>query len=55
MNLVRDILIELEKRNFEQEYSELEIDGYESEEIMYHIRLLLEAKLIHAFGTRHQD
>ena len=47
MNLVRDILIELEKRTFEQEYSELVVDGFGSEEIMYHIKLLYEAGLIH--------
>jgi len=48
INLVREILIELEKRTFDQEFSDLVIEGHNSEEIMYHVKLLYEAKLIHA-------
>lgn len=45
--LVREILIELEKRTFGQEYSKLVIEGHNSEEIMYHVKLLYKANLIH--------
>ena len=48
MNLIRDILMELEKRSFDEEYTELIIEGYSTEDIMYHVKLLHEAHLIHA-------
>ncbi len=48
MNLAREILMELERRTFAEEYSELVIEGRNSEDMMYHIKLLNEAGLIHA-------
>ncbi len=47
-DLVRQILLKLEARSHDEEYQLLSIDGYSEEEIMYHIKLLYEARLIDA-------
>lgn len=49
MDLVRQILFELEEAEFDGGPRTLNIEGYSSNEITYHVMLLAEAGLIQAF------
>lgn len=49
MDLAREILFEVEKYSEPDGYVDIKIDGYSSEEISYHIKLLFQAELIEAF------
>jgi hypothetical protein len=48
MDLVRKILLEIERQPFTHGKITLEIEGYSREEISYHVLLLSEANLIEA-------
>ena len=48
MNLVRQILLEVEKQPFTGEWVDLELEEYTPEEITYHVIILYEAGLIQA-------
>jgi DNA-binding Lrp family transcriptional regulator len=51
MDLVREILMEIEKGG-PSTLGEVHIEGYSSEEVSYHVRLMGEAGLIEASGTQ---
>jgi hypothetical protein len=48
MDLVRTILLELEKRPFHTAYTRLEIEGYDDETLLYHVMIMAQAGLIEA-------
>lgn len=50
MNLARSILFKLEKRQDYVGFTDLEIEGYSSDKISYHVMLLSEAGLIEAMN-----
>ena len=53
MDLVRAILLEVEKHSDGFAPCELEIDGYTPEQIAYHAYIMGEAGLVHAIDTTH--
>jgi len=55
MDLIRKILIELEKKDYEGIWHELKIDNYSLEKINYHVMLLAEANLIKAQNLSDHD
>jgi hypothetical protein len=46
MNLVRAILLDIETMNQDSANEELMIDGYDNDQIVYHMSLLVEAGLV---------
>lgn len=48
MELIRKILMELEKRSFEEMSKEVVIPGYDQKTISFHLWLLVDARLISA-------
>ena len=48
MELIRQILLEIEKRPYDQGLIDLEIPGYTSSQVSYHVLLLKDAGLIEA-------
>jgi len=48
MNLVRAVLLEVEKLPHDYGFHDIEVEGYAPEEVTYHVRLLHEARLIEA-------
>ncbi len=52
MDLVRRILLEVEKTQYPGGPHELSIEGYAKEEVTYHIELLKEAGLLLAMSTK---
>jgi hypothetical protein len=48
MDLVRQILFEIEKRPMEQDEVDVTIEGYSTDEINYHLIILIDAALIRA-------
>jgi hypothetical protein len=50
MDLIRKILQAIETYPVPDDFIELTIEGYESENIAYHVKLLAEAGLIHAIN-----
>lgn len=48
LDLVRKILLELEKARFQPGWIDLEIDGYSPEQVAYHVALLADKGLIEA-------
>lgn len=48
MDLIRAILIEVEKLPFDAGFHDISVSGYSEEEIAYHVRLAHEAGLIEA-------
>jgi len=55
MDLVRDILIEMEKWTADQRGGEIEIEGRAPEEITYHLGLMHQAGLIKALDASSFD
>ncbi len=49
MDLVRNILLEIEKHPYDGGWVEISIEGYSTEEITYHLLLLNEAKLVEVY------
>jgi hypothetical protein len=50
MDLIRKILLEMEKAPFSEGWLELKLEGYDKNDISYHIMLLHEAGLIEAIN-----
>ena len=48
MNLVRQVLLEVEKQPFTGSWIDLDIEGYTPETVTYHVMILYEAGLIEA-------
>ena len=46
MDLIRTVLLEIEKRDWAHCHDEIKIDGYTEEQISYHLKLLTEAGLV---------
>ena len=46
MDLIRTLLLEIEKRDWEQSSDPIQIDGFSEEQIHYHLGLLTDAGMI---------
>lgn len=55
MDLVRKILLDLEKHEHGRAPSQLEIEGYSQEQIGYHVHLMDEASLLRAADVTHRQ
>lgn len=53
MDLVRQILIETEKRSVNSADYDVKIEGYSSEEIRYHVKIMHQAGLVEAVDRSH--
>lgn len=51
MELVRALLLKIESATEPVDSAALEVEGFDSESIQYHVRLLAEAELLHAADT----
>ena len=51
MDLIRSILLELEKYPEPNGWADIKIEGYSIEEVSYHIKLLAQAELIEAYDV----
>lgn len=55
MDLIRGVLIEVEKLPFDSGFHDISVQGYTDEEITYHVRLAHEAGLIEAIDLTTMD
>ncbi len=55
MDLVRDILLEIEKQYVSTVIYNLKIEGYDTETIAYHCKILYEAGLISDYKAQYAD
>jgi len=55
MDLLRSILLELERQNYDSGWAEISIPGRSEVEISYHVRLLADAELIEAIDLSNMD
>lgn len=55
MELVRKILFAIEKQYVDTAINNLKIEGYSTEEIAYHCKILYEAELISEYEARYAD
>lgn len=55
MDLVRDILLEVEKQYVSTAIYNLKIEGYDTETIAYHCKILYEAGLISDYKAQYAD
>jgi hypothetical protein len=55
MDLIREVLIEVEKLPFDSGFHDISVPGYTDEEITYHVRLAHEAGLIEATDLTTMD
>lgn len=55
MDLVRDILLEIEKQYVSTAIYNLKIEGYDTETIAYHCKILYEAGLISDYKAQYAD
>ena len=53
MDLVREILLEIEKQHVSTAIYNLEINGYEKETVVYHCKILYEAGLISTYNAQY--
>lgn len=51
MDLVRLILLEVERRTRDEQYAPMKFEGHTAEEIAYNVKLLSEAGLVHALDA----
>jgi len=51
MDLIRTILIEMERNESPNDQAEIHADGYSDDQIVYHLKLLKEAGLIEAIDV----
>ena len=52
MDLIRQILLEIEKKKTWSEALDISIEGFDNSTIHYHLQLLYEDKFIHIYGDR---
>jgi hypothetical protein len=55
MDLVRRILMEIERQSVDSPNIDLRIDGYSGEEISYHVKIMYQAGLIEAIDFSSHD